>query len=78
LLDAELLAEVYIDLIGARQSQLILASETRDIRVAELARCHGASAKRRSCHGSPKKTHRTSGICRYAGRQTDLERILPA
>jgi DNA polymerase III subunit epsilon len=28
LLDAELLAEVYIDLIGARQSQLILASET--------------------------------------------------
>ena len=29
LLDAELLAEVYIDLIGARQSQLILASETR-------------------------------------------------
>ncbi len=29
LLDAELLAEVYIDLIGARQSQLILASEIR-------------------------------------------------
>src|SRR6195952_552325 len=34
LLDAELLAEVYIDLIGARQSQLILASESRDIRVS--------------------------------------------
>jgi DNA polymerase III subunit epsilon len=33
LLDAELLAEVYVDLIGARQSQLILASETREIRV---------------------------------------------
>jgi DNA polymerase III subunit epsilon len=31
LLDAELLAEVYIDLIGARQSQLILASETRAV-----------------------------------------------
>lgn len=30
LLDAELLAEVYIDLIGARQSQLILASDTRE------------------------------------------------
>jgi DNA polymerase-3 subunit epsilon len=29
LLDAELLAEVYIDLIGARQSQLILATETQ-------------------------------------------------
>ena len=34
LLDAELLAEVYIDLIGARQSQLILASESCDTRVA--------------------------------------------
>src|SRR5438309_9102926 len=33
LLDAELLAEVYIDLIGARQSQLILATESRDIRI---------------------------------------------
>src|SRR5689334_1729556 len=29
LLDAELLAEVYIDLIGARQSQLVLGTETR-------------------------------------------------
>src|ERR1700742_1899302 len=34
LLDAELLAEVYIDLIGARQSQLILAAEVRDTRVS--------------------------------------------
>ena len=33
LLDAELLAEVYIDLIGARQSQMILA-ETRQVFVA--------------------------------------------
>jgi DNA polymerase-3 subunit epsilon len=33
LLDAELLAEVYIDLIGARQSQLILAAETADNRM---------------------------------------------
>ena len=33
LLDAELLAEVYVDLIGARQSQLILATEVRDVRV---------------------------------------------
>jgi DNA polymerase III subunit epsilon len=32
LLDAELLAEVYIDLIGARQSQLILAADAADIR----------------------------------------------
>src|SRR5215813_1113183 len=33
LLDAELLAEVYVDLIGARQSQLILAAESVDIRI---------------------------------------------
>lgn len=32
LLDAELLAEVYVDLIGARQSQLILADEVGDAR----------------------------------------------
>src|SRR5271167_4853779 len=35
LLDAELLAAVYIDLIGARQSQLILAAETADVRTGE-------------------------------------------
>jgi DNA polymerase-3 subunit epsilon len=33
LLDAELLAEVYVDLIGARQSSLILAADSRDIRI---------------------------------------------
>ncbi|HTO62501.1 MAG TPA: exonuclease domain-containing protein, partial [Bradyrhizobium sp.] len=33
LLDAELLAEVYVDLTGSRQSQLILASEAAEIRV---------------------------------------------
>jgi DNA polymerase-3 subunit epsilon len=37
LLDAELLAEVYIDLIGARQSQLILAAETRAATASEIA-----------------------------------------
>ncbi|KWV45834.1 DNA polymerase III subunit epsilon [Bradyrhizobium macuxiense] len=42
LLDAELLAEVYIDLIGARQSQLILASETTDTRVGG----HGDTPRR--------------------------------
>ena len=33
LLDAELLAEVYVDLVGARQSQLILTQDTQEIRV---------------------------------------------
>jgi DNA polymerase III subunit epsilon len=33
LLDAELLAEVYVDLVGARQSQLLLASDAEDIHV---------------------------------------------
>jgi DNA polymerase III subunit epsilon len=36
LLDAELLAEVYVDLTGSRQSQLILASETVEIRVGTV------------------------------------------
>ncbi|MCA1456380.1 DNA polymerase III subunit epsilon [Bradyrhizobium sp. BRP22] len=35
LLDAELLAEVYIDLIGARQSQLVLASEVTIAQVGQ-------------------------------------------
>ena len=61
LLDAELLAEVYIDLIGARQSQLILASETRDARAGGLARCRGGSARRRWCRGSPTPTARRIG-----------------
>src|SRR6201990_1249855 len=41
LLDSELLAEVYVDLIGARQSQLILASESQEARgggYGEMAR----------------------------------------
>src|SRR5665213_104275 len=42
LLDAELLAEVYIDLIGARQSQLILAAESHDIRIGS----HGDMPRR--------------------------------
>jgi DNA polymerase III subunit epsilon len=33
LLDAELLAEVYVDLVGARQSQLILTQESQEIRI---------------------------------------------
>jgi DNA polymerase-3 subunit epsilon len=36
LLDSELLAEVYIDLIGARQSQLVLAAEVRDSRAGGI------------------------------------------
>jgi DNA polymerase III subunit epsilon len=42
LLDAELLAEVYVDLIEARQSQLVLAAETRDTRSAD----HGEKPRR--------------------------------
>jgi DNA polymerase III subunit epsilon len=55
LLDAELLAEVYIDLIGARQSQLILAAETDDIRmgVGDTPRRHLASAMRIASRTGP-------------------------
>ena len=44
LLDAELLAEVYIDLIGARQSQLILAESSAERALAQ------ADAPRRQRH----------------------------
>ena len=37
LLDAELLAEVYVDLVGARQSQLLLASDTDEGRASQAA-----------------------------------------
>lgn len=37
LLDAELLAEVYVDLVGARQSQLILTQDSVEIRIGVSA-----------------------------------------
>ena len=68
LLDAELLAEVYIDLIGARQSQLILASESRDARAGG----YGEMPRRqRSRNLSMPQYHRSRsggapGLCRHA------------
>ena len=47
LLDAELLAEVYIDLIGARQSQLILRPRPARPEAADTARCRGGNARHR-------------------------------
>ena len=58
LLDAELLAEVYIDLIGARQSQLILASETRVTVSNGLAKRRAGSARCRWRRESPTPTAR--------------------
>ena len=58
LLDAELLAEVYIDLIGARQAQLILASETRVRSATDLAKRRAGSAAGRWRRGSPRPTAR--------------------
>ena len=76
LLDAELLAEVYIDLIGARQSQLILAAEIRDTRAGG----YGEMPRRqRPVPLAPRVSDadraRASGLCRHAGRQADLERV---
>ena len=76
LLDSELLAEVYIDLIGARQSQLILASETtrrpdqRHWRNAAPAARGAAGAANQRC-----RSRSPSRLCRHVGRQADLERI---
>ena len=76
LLDAELLAEVYIDLIGARQSQLILAAEDpryprRRIRRNAAAATRGAAG----AAGHRGRSRGASGLYRHAGRQADLERF---
>ena len=76
LLDAELLAEVYIDLIGARQSQLILAAEIRDTRGGRVWRnAAAAAAGAAGAAGQRRRSRRASRVCRHAGRQTDLERF---
>ena len=56
------LAEVYIDLIGARQSQLILATETRDARAGGYGEMPRRSARCRSRRGSPMKIARPIGL----------------
>jgi DNA polymerase-3 subunit epsilon len=75
LLDAELLAEVYIDLIGGRQSQLILATEGRDTRAAG----YGEMPRRqRPVPLAPRVTEDDRariGLCRHARRQADLGRF---
>ena len=62
LLDAELLAEVYIDLIGARQSQLILAlGDPRRRAPAGTAKCRGGSREAPLAPPSPMKIARPTG-----------------
>ena len=73
LLDAELLAEVYIDLIGARQSQLILASETRVMSATDLAKRRAGSA--RSAGAAITRPTASPSRLRHLGRQADLERF---
>jgi DNA polymerase III subunit epsilon len=53
LLDAELLAEVYIDLIGARQSQLILAQDSQEIRAGS---CGDTPRRQREVPLAPRVT----------------------
>ena len=75
LLDAELLAEVYVDLIGARQSQLILAEtgSERASRAADAPRRQREIAARPA--GQRRRSRSPSRLRRHAGRQADLERI---
>ncbi len=76
LLDAELLAEVYVDLIGARQSVLVLATETTEIRVG----VSGEMPRRQRPlplvpTGDRRRPRGASRLHRHSGRQADLERI---
>jgi DNA polymerase-3 subunit epsilon len=75
LLDAELLAEVYIDLIGARQSRLILASETRESRAQ---RTGDTPRRQRETTLTPRITDSPdceARLYRHAARHADLERL---
>ena len=75
LLDAELLAEVYIDLIGARQSQLILAEKVQ-VHVGASA---DAPRRQRTEPLLPRLTAAElaahAGVYRNARRKGDVERI---
>ena len=75
LLDAELLAEVYVELIGARQAQLVLSQSTATERVAGepivSARTPGAAGRApigRDARGAP-------AFRRKPRRECDLARL---
>src|ERR1700729_3646109 len=80
LLDSELLAEGYIDLIGARQSQLILASESRDTRAGASCGIAPRQPRAPAPRPPPPPSHRGrpwgAGVfCRPPGEKADLERF---
>ena len=78
LLDAELLAEVYVELIGARQAQLVLSQAALPSRAHRRthyrARTPGAASPardRRGSRGAPR-------VHRHARREGDLARLSSA
>ncbi len=76
LLDSELLAEVYVDLVGARQSQLLLASDAQDIRVNAAGDAPRRQRSGAACAAGVRRRARSpSGFHRNARRQGDLERV---
>ena len=75
LLDAELLAEVYIELIGARQAQLVLSQTAAPVRVAGepiVLRERPAPLSAASVRG---RTRRASALHRHARRKRHLARL---
>ena len=75
LLDAELLAEVYLELIGARQAQLVLSqtSVATDGRCGPHRPARARGAARRARHGG--RTGRPPRIRGDARRRRDLARL---
>ena len=75
LLDAELLAEVYVELIGARQAQLVLSqsrgAQPSHWRTHYRARTPGAADE----HGDRRRSRGASRVHRHAGRERDLARL---
>ena len=77
LLDAELLAEVYVELIGGRQASLILVETGRAAAVASGngADRRAAAADRPAAAAVGRRAGSARGLHRDAGREGDLERI---
>ncbi len=75
LLDAELLAEVYVELIGARQAQLVLSQASRIGSGRRRADHRPRTAGAACCGDHRRGTRCAPGVYRHARRERDLARL---
>ena len=76
LLDAEILAEVYLELIGARQAQLGLAESVEPARQGQRRRRRPARAQRRACAAHQRcRSRGAPQIRRQPGRERGVAEL---